>query len=297
MCTIFNSINDWTERLGIVGRDYVFIKGATVTPLASMFAAQRPTAISALAMSNSGYITGVATINGVAQAYRANVDREPGTMELLGAITPRGVGAFGTVVGSRLYGTSQTRAAVSFGRGIFDIPLPSTFDIYASTALAINETGDIVGTYTMSSGGALHGFRYSAAGIATQLPATAAIPVAISATGMVAANGADSRGMPTAGLVSPAGAVTLLGNPRGYTNFQITSMNSHGIVVGIASTIGTVPVQRAFAWTPAAGFIALSGHRRELPVVDYAYAITDANGIAVRATDTAGVINLFILPL
>lgn len=295
-CTIFRSINDWNERLGIVGRDHVFIKGSSVTTLASMFAAQRPTSITGVAIADSGYLTGMATINGVTSAYRANVDRAPGTLELLGAITPRAIGEHGVVVGSRVYSSSQTRAAVAFGRGVIDIPLPSSFDVYSSTALAIDDTGGIAGTYTTSPGGAQHGFRY-ADNVATQLPTTAAVPVAIDATGTVAANGVDSRGTPTAALVSARGVVTLLGNPRGYTGFRITSMNRHGLVVGVASLIGTTPVQRAFAWTPAGGFRALSGLRRELPVVDYAYAITDADDIAVRATDTAGVTNLFILPL
>jgi hypothetical protein len=295
-CTIFRAINDWNERLGLVGREHVYINGTTVTPLASMFAAQAPSAITAVAMSNSGYITGMATIGGVTSAYRANVDREPGTLELLGAITPRAIGELGTVVGYRLYGTSQTRAAVSYGRGVIDVPLPSSFDVYSSAAVAINNAADIVGTFTKSPGGAVHGFRYSG-GVAVELPDTAAIPVAVDDTGTVAANGIDSRGALTAALVSARGTVTLLGNPRGYAGFQITSMNKYGFVVGVATSIGTTPVRRAFAWTPVGGFRALSGYRRELPVVDYAYAITDANAIAVHATDAAGVPNLFILPL
>jgi hypothetical protein len=295
-CTIFRSINDYGERLGLVGRDYVFFKGTTATTLATMFAAQQPSAISANAISNSGYITGLVTIGGVTTAYRANVDLDPGSLQQLGAITPRSIGSFGTVVGSRPFGTGQARAAVNYGTGIIDVPLPSSFDVYSSTALAISDIGEVIGTYTTGAGGALHGFRFLN-GHATQLPATAAVPVAINATGQVAANGVDARGLPTAAIVAADGSVTLLGSPRGFTNFQITSMNSRGIAVGTAASVGTTVVTRAFVWSRTAGFQALSSYRPELPVVDQAYQITDTNTIAVHGVTANGVANLFVLPL
>lgn len=296
-CTLFVGFTDFGEKIGIVNGAYVVLAGSLVTPLSTMFAGHHPTAITARSIANSGFITGLITIGGRTTAYRANIDHDPGTLEQLGAITPSSIGLYGTVVGSRALGTSgRTRAALSYGTGVIDVPLPA--DVYSSTALAISDAGDIIGTYTVSATGAPHGYRSTSNGHVVQLPASAAVPVAINANGQIAANGLDTSGHATAAIVSASNALTLLGNPAGFTGFQIKSMNKFGTVVGVASSVGSgAPISRAFVWSRTRGFRALSGHRPELPLVDDALFITNANTMVVHGTTASGVTNLFVLPL
>jgi hypothetical protein len=296
-CTIFQAINDWNERIGQVGRVAVLIRGSVVTSLASTFASLGVTSISARSLSSSGYTTGLVTIAGRAQAYRANLDLEPGKLELFGAMTPISVGTFGTVVGYRTIATTgQTKAVVNFGAGIIDLVLPTSFDAYSSVALSITDKGEILGTYTTGPGGPLHGFRFLD-GRALALPTTASSPVAINGGGQIAANGTDVGGRAVATIVSPTNAVTVLGVPAGYVSFQVKSMNKFGWAVGVATAAAGTLVQRAFAWIPGVGFRALSGLSRALPVVDDAMFITDRNTVVVHGLTAAGAGNLYLLPL
>lgn len=298
-CTVFQAINDWGEKIGLVGREYVAIRGSVVTTLLSQFASLGVTAISARALASSGYTTGLVTIGGRAQAYRASLDLEPGKLDLLGSMTPISVGTFGTVVGSRAFGTAgQTQAVYNFGRGITDLALPSSFDAYSSVALAINNTGDVMGSYTTGPSGPSHGFRISS-GRVSALPTEGASPVAFNDTGQIAANGSDAAGRPVAAIVSATNAVTVLGIPAGFTSFQVRSLNNFGWAVGIATAVNAAgpPVQRGFLWIPGTGFRALSGYSRALPVVTDALQITNLNTVVVHGTNTAGAANLYVLPL
>jgi hypothetical protein len=296
-CTIFQGINDWNEKLGLVGREAVLIRGSLVTSLISQFTALGVTSMSARSLSSSGYTTGLVTIGGRTQAYRANLDLEPGKLELLGAMTPISVGMFGTVVGYRTIATTgQTKAVVNVGSGIIDLVLPTSFDAYSSVALSITDKGEVLGTYVTTPGGPLHGFRYlNGRGVA--LPTTASSPVAINASGQIAANGTDVSGRAVATIVSATNAVTVLGVPAGYVSFQVKSMNKFGWAVGVATAAAGTLVQRAFAWIPGVGFRALSGLTRALPAVDDALFITDRNTVVVHGLTPAGVGNLYVLPL
>jgi hypothetical protein len=296
-CTVYHGVNDWGERLGLVGKTHMFIDGGKTTTLESMFDHYKPTAITGLAISNSGYIAGIATIKGATTAYRSNAHFARGTLETMGAITPIAISNDGTIIGTHPVTQTQGHAAINYGAGVMELPLPSSFDVYSSTAIAANDVGEVVGAYTMSLGGGVHGFRWSWAG-ASALPSTVSVPVAINNAGQIAGNGLDSFGSKTAVIVNADNTVTRLGNPKGYTAFQITAMNNSTVVVGVANVLNTTSVvQRAFVWSPSYGFRALSGYRAELPVVDEALEITDVNTIVVHGVNTAGAGNLYILPL
>lgn len=294
-CTIFATMNDFDERIGLVGHDTLVIRGSTVTSLASQFAGLGVTEISAVSLSNSGFATGLVTIAGHSQAYRASLDLEPGKLDLFGAMTPMSVGTFGTVVGFRSLGSGQTRAVYNFGRGITDLALP--FEAFSSAALAINDAGDILGTYTTAADGPTHGFRISN-GRVLALPTEGSAPVALNASGQIAANGSDTTGRPVAAILSATNAVTLLGAPDGATSFQVKSLNNFGWAVGVASFPGTSgTVSRGYLWVPGTGFRALSGYARFLPIIDDALQITNRNTVVVHGSNALGAANLYVLPL
>jgi hypothetical protein len=292
-CTGFLDVNHDDEKLTTINGATAVVRGRQVIDLLRTF--PNATAVGAAAMNNDGTIAGRLTIDGVSQAYRANLNHGTPTPFLLGAMTPKAINNYDGVVGFRVVGGAN-QAVYTNGHGIMPLALTTSYGVTASTALDITDGGQVIGTYT-DSAGIVRGFRW-VGGATTTLPVLGAkpvIPVAVNEAGQIAVNGASGSGQPLAAIVSPLGTLSALGVPSGFGTFEVKSINRFGAVVGVATTTGTPAVQRAFAWTPDRGFIALTGYVANLIATD-ALRITDANEVVVRGT-YSGAADLYLLTL
>jgi uncharacterized membrane protein len=290
-CTGFLDINHDGERLTTINGFTTVVAGTQSLELLRAFPSA--SAIGADTMNNDGSIAGRITIDGVTQAYRANVNHGT-SLVLLGTMTPQALNNYNLVVGYRVVdGASQ--AVYSNGNGIVPYALTSSYGVAASRALDVNDDGRLIGTYT-DKAGIVRGFT-SFDGITTTLAIAKgqpAIPVAINNAGQIAANAVTAAGPAIAVIMAPSGAITTtLGAPSGFTTFQVKSINRFGAVAGIATASNGL--QRAFAWQPTTGFLALTGHVAGLTATD-ALRITDANRVVVNGTYN-GVTDLYIVTL
>ena len=281
-CSASVDVNGRVDRLMRVAGELRVIRDGAVYALRDLFP-RATSAIDAVAINDLGWVAGRVTIDGVDQAYRA--DTVHGSYELLGQLTPLDVHASGAVVGYSVDRSGTPQAAYSTGRSIVALQLASSSGVRSSRALGVNDAGQVIGTYT-DNAGAVRGFRW-VDGTTSTLPA---IPVAINQANQIAANGAGAV------MIQSDGSVTELGSPSGHTGFHVTSLNRWGYAVGVATTIGTPSLQRAFAWIPGRGFVALGDYASGLGAVDNALQITDANQVVVHGT-AAGVTDLYLLTL
>jgi hypothetical protein len=295
------AINDYNDALELVDRVYTLISNGVQTSVATLYAAAGVQAMTARAISDGGFIAGTVEIEDVTHPYRANFKHLPGQLDLLGTIVPSAVNNAGTVVGEAYDSATGTYfAAWDAGAGTQWVPLPRIFGTASSVATMISERAEVVGTYTTAAG-VTNGFRWLYGTTATELPVvgtTSGIPVAANASGEIAANGVSALGLPVAALIDVNNNVTLLGEPRGYTNFTARSMNKHGWIVGDAqSTGGATSFERAFVWIPGTGFEPLSGWSTQMPLVQDCSHITDDGTVVVYGTNAAGTTNYFTLKL
>ena len=295
------AIDDYGDSVSLVNRVDTLIQNGVEATVVSLYAGVGAQAMTARAMSDGGFITGTVEINNVVSPYRANFRHMPGQLTLLGTITPFAVSNSGTVVGEWYDAAiGVDLAAWDAGNGTQLIAFPRAFGEASSVATIISERMEILGTYTTTAG-VTNGFRWTYGQAVTELPivgSTSGIPVAANASGQIAANGVNAAGSPVAALIDASNNVTLLGEPRGYTNFTAKSMNKHGWIVGDAqSTGGTLSVDRAFVWIPGTGFEPLSGWSTQMPVVTDCSHITDDGTVVVYGTNAAGVTNYFTLKL
>ncbi len=290
-CTGYLDINHDGERLTTVNGFTTVVAGTQALELLRAF--PDASAIGADTMNDDGSLAGRITIDGVTQAYRANVNHGT-SLVLLGTMTPQALNNYNLVVGYRVV-DGASEAVYSNGNGIVPYALTSSYGVAASRALDVNDDGRVIGTYTDVSG-VVRGFA-SFDGVTTTLAiakAQPAIPVAINSAGQIAANAKTAAGQAVAVILAPTGAITTtLDAPSGYATFQVKSINRFGAVAGVATTSNGV--QRAFAWQPATGFIALTGHVAGLTATD-ALRITDANRVVVTGT-YSGVTDLYLVTL
>jgi hypothetical protein len=272
-CTAFGALNSEGDRIISSNGAVAFWHAGTSMPLVKQFGAS---AVGADSINDAGQIAGRLTINGVTQAYRADMIDGARHPLLLGAMTPKAITQGGTVVGFRDDpNTGKHIAVINRGSGVADIPLASGYGIKASRALFMTQDATIVGTYT-GTDDVLRGFRYRN-GVTTTLPTIGgswAIPVGVNASGAVAVNAGS-----IAAVVAKTGAVTQYGSPSGYSSFVVKDINRWGYVVGTAHINS---VDRAFVYIPGTGFRALSGYVSTLSYADDALAINDDNQIAVH---------------
>ena len=293
-CTDFVDLNNESEKLARINGRLKFVVGRSVIDLVQAFPSAA--SVGADAVNNDGTITGRITMNGIVQAYRANLNHGTPAPFFLGAMTPKGLNNYDVVVGYRTV-SGATQAAYNSGSGDVPFSLQSPYGIASSRALAIADSGHVIGTY-VDAAGVTRGFRWRA-GVTSTLPAYGsrpAIPVAVNKKGQIAVNGANTAGQPLGAIVSPTGAITGLGLPSGYSTYEVKSINRYGAVAGVATTtvLGIV-VQRAFVWRPGIGFTPLSNYVANLTATD-ALRITDANQVVVRGTYN-GVTDLYLLTL
>jgi len=290
-CTGYLDINHDGERLTTINGFTTVVAGTQSLELLRAFPSA--TAIGADTMNNDGTIAGRITIDGVTQAYRANVNHGL-TLNLLGTMTPQAINNYNLVVGYRVV-DGVSRAVYANGHGVQPYALTSAYGVVASRALDVNDDGRVIGTYT-DNAGVVRGFA-SFDGVTTTLPtlkgAKPALPVAINGAGQIAANSQTTTGQPIPVIISSSNLITFVAVPSGYATFQIKSINRFGTVAGIATT--SKGIQRAFVWNLVDGFTALTGHVAGLTATD-ALRITDANRVVVNGTYN-GVTDLYIVTL
>jgi hypothetical protein len=276
-CSTVGALNNEGDHIVAVNGVVEFAHAGKYTPLAKLWGA---TAVGAGSINDAGQIAGRVTINGVTQAYRADMLHGAHQPLMLGAMTPMAITQGGAVVGFRVDpATGNHVPVINRGTGIVDISLSSPYGVKAARALFMTQDGTIVGTYT-GNDNIIRGYRFRG-GATTTLPAIAgspSIPTGVAGDGSIAVNAGT-----IAALVAPSGAVTQYGAPRGYTHFVVKDINKWGYAVGTATCSAcTTAVDRAFVYIPGSGFTGLSSYVSNLAYADDALSINDDNQIAIH---------------
>jgi hypothetical protein len=282
-CSAFGALNNEGDQIIAVSGVVELVHAGAYTPLATLWGAS---AVGADSINDAGQIAGRLTLNGVTQAYRADMLHGAHKPILLGAMTPAAITQGGAVVGFRVDAVTGNHVPViNRGTGIVDLRLSSSFGVKAARALFMTQDATIVGTYT-GNDNVLRGYRFRA-GTTTTLPlinGSPAIPVGVTADDSIAVNAGG-----VAAVIAPSGVVTQYGALRGYSQFVVKGINKWGYAIGTATcTICTSAVTRAFVYIPGSGFTALSGYVSTLAYADDALAINDDNQIAIHGALSAG---------
>jgi hypothetical protein len=283
-CSASGALNNEGDQIIAVNGVVEFAHAGAYTSLARQLGAS---AVSAVSIDDAGLIAGSLTLNGVTQAYRADMLHGAHAPVLLGQMTPAAITQGGAVLGFRVDpATGNSIPVINRGFGVVDIPVSSPNGVTAARALFMTQDATIVGTYT-GTDGIVRGYRFLG-GTTSTLPTIGrswAIPAGVAADGSIAVNAG-----PTAAVIAPGGTVTQYGVPRGYVQFAVKGINKWGYAIGIAiatCTPCTSVVARAFVYIPGTGFTALSGYVSNLAYADDALAINDDNQIVIHGELTA----------
>ncbi|HEY4244776.1 MAG TPA: hypothetical protein VGM88_33405 [Kofleriaceae bacterium] len=283
-CSTFAAANASGDRIVSVNGVIDLLHAGALASVKAMFTGA--TGVSAVSINNTGWATGIVTVGGISQAYRADLLHGAHQPQYLGYMTPTAITQSGMVIGFRTDSfTGHTFAVMNRGNGIVDLHLAYAGGVLQSRALYATG-GYATGTF-VDNAGASHGFLLEG-GTFVMLPpvgTTAPTPVGISSIGTVLYN-AGTNVSPIAMTLTAAGVSTRILAPSGYVSFAPTGINRWGTVVGNATT--SAGASRAFAWRPGTGFTALSGYVAGLAVADLALAITDNNTIVVHGTASLG---------
>ncbi|HEY4242902.1 MAG TPA: hypothetical protein VGM88_23970 [Kofleriaceae bacterium] len=280
------------DALAAVSGVVSYVEGGVATHLAAYWGVQ---AVAVDAINDHGQIAGLYEVNGVTQAFRA--DMKHGAHQPLpwGQMTPAGITPGGTVFGYRTDPATGLHVPVyNNGGGVKDLALTATYGVKAARILFMLQDGTMVGTYT-GNDGVIRGFKRSPTGSVSVLPQIGTAwsqPVGLADDGSIAVTAGTA-----AAVLTPSLSIQQLAAPTGYTHFVPKAINKWGYVVGTAtSTGGLSVVQRAFVYKPGVGMTALSGYVAGY-TIDDSLAINADNQILVHGITSAGATNYYMLTL
>ena len=248
----------------------------------------------AVAVNEGGQVVGNSTTaNGQQHAFSWT---EAGGMVDLGTLGRSGSAAnavndHGQVVGTSYYaipvmGTSYYAIgpahAFSWTQagGMVDL---GTLGGSSSSAVALNESGQVVGWSNTSSEGSKHAFSWTAAGGMVDLGTlggSTSDATAVNDNGQIVGSAYTVEGVEHAFSWTAAGGMVDLGTPKDgfrYSFSRANALNDLGQVVGLAGidTNGTENVSHAFSWTAGGGMVDLT---------------PDGNGGAAAANESGQVV-------
>jgi probable HAF family extracellular repeat protein len=210
-----------------------------------------------LDINDAGVIAGY-TQNGAGgiRAFRAAgtsaviLDTLPGTLQVDGYTRAVAINSSGQIVGEAVPATGFPHAVLwNTSNAIQDL---GTLGGSTSSAIDINDAGQVIGTSLLADGTTTHFFLWSA-GTGMQdispLLGSATSILAINNSGQIAGTMATSGGS-HAFVYTPGSGVRDLGT-LGGTSSSPTGLNNLGQVVGSSTTAGGAA--HAFLWTPADG--------------------------------------------
>jgi hypothetical protein len=243
------AVNDSDEYVGIFNRNPAFYSLST-GGLVKYLRGDQPTAV---AVNTAGYVAGSFCVSLSCPAYPAYLMTPAGQMATIFAPTNGYTWAAGLNNSNQVVGYWYVPGVTQHQGFVYtNGTVNSAFNYpgaVATSPTAINDSGEIVGTWT-DSVGFVHGFYWTPKlGFTSfDVPKTThTIPVAVNASGVIAGYYAIRQDTAYAAFMCSAdGVVTTITVPHAQT-LQVTGINAQGTIVG---TYDSGKEDRGFLYQP-----------------------------------------------
>lgn len=237
------------------------------------------------AMDASGDVVGAGDPNnsGILQAFFWQANTGTQWLGSLGGglSAANGVNDAGAVVGLSYTAANTQHAFLWMPGGVMQDLTPDLTSIGGATAMAINNSNQVVGYYFPNGSRNTLGFIWTQQGGLQNIGPAGTLPLAINDSGTVVGQMTDGQGYKHAFTWTQSGGMTDLGTLGGSSSTAL-GINNNGWVVGTSLTKVKNGLLHAFLWTPQTGMqdlALISGLAKSLQA--HSVQINDSGVIAI----------------